>query len=496
MRHKKLFIILFFAAIFFINQPNVFACSCAGKPTVLESFESSELVIAARIVSVEKIREKSDEYDIEYIKSTVVVVEKVYKGNVKVGDELTFGQGGGADCIWTFDERWIGEKILFYLGAPSKGRPFFDEKPDERLMYYAVTCDRSNSYNDAFDDLAYLENIEKVKGKTRLSGTFESWTKDKPSFANLKVKIIGEKKIYQSKTDEHGFFELYDLPAGEYIIEPQIPKGWKLNNYSAQYSPTIRDFDKIKNQITVVLENKKHTSLELQFEIDNAIRGKIISPVGKPMKDVCITAVSTELDAEEYRGRSDCTDSNGNYSIESISTGSYFLVINANGKIDDEQPFGKLFYPGVSEQKDAAVFTIDAGKFLNGINLRIPSTIELINISGVFSYADGTPVIEEWIKFTPSKTDVYKEITAKTDNQGRFTMKIPKGAEGKLSGEFYTNYEYDDDAEECPNLKKVIETTGKTSMTVKSNEVEIQGNESLSDVKVMISFPCGIKTVD
>ena len=79
MLQKKLFVVLFFAAVFFVNQQSVYACSCAAKPTVLDSFERSELVIAARVVSVEKIREKKDKYDIEYIKSTKMVVEKVYR---------------------------------------------------------------------------------------------------------------------------------------------------------------------------------------------------------------------------------------------------------------------------------------------------------------------------------------------------------------------------------------------------------------------------------
>ena len=33
-------------------------------------------------------------------------------------DEIVFGQGGGADCIWTFNEQSVGHQYLFYLTRP------------------------------------------------------------------------------------------------------------------------------------------------------------------------------------------------------------------------------------------------------------------------------------------------------------------------------------------------------------------------------------------
>jgi len=42
-----------------------------------------------------------------------MIVEKVFKR--KVRDEIVFGQGGGAECIWTFDEKSIGHQFSSYL---------------------------------------------------------------------------------------------------------------------------------------------------------------------------------------------------------------------------------------------------------------------------------------------------------------------------------------------------------------------------------------------
>src|SRR4051794_39846188 len=110
MQFPKSCIVVIFGVLLFVlgTTQNTFACSCLAKPTVLDYFESSDLVVITKLMSVEKTGEKEGEYDIHYIRSVKMLVEKVYKGNVKEGDILTFGQGGGADCIWTFDEEWIG----------------------------------------------------------------------------------------------------------------------------------------------------------------------------------------------------------------------------------------------------------------------------------------------------------------------------------------------------------------------------------------------------
>jgi hypothetical protein len=76
------------------------ACSCGATPTVLESFEDAHVVVIVKVVGVER-SEESRGYD--NVSSTKTIVEKVYKGNLKAGDEMIFGQGGGADCVWTFE---------------------------------------------------------------------------------------------------------------------------------------------------------------------------------------------------------------------------------------------------------------------------------------------------------------------------------------------------------------------------------------------------------
>jgi hypothetical protein len=66
------------------------ACVLVPLPTVLDEYEHSEVVIIARLVSIEKTAEP-DPIHLN-IRSATMVIERVFKGNVKVQDAISFVQ--------------------------------------------------------------------------------------------------------------------------------------------------------------------------------------------------------------------------------------------------------------------------------------------------------------------------------------------------------------------------------------------------------------------
>lgn len=265
---KIITITLFFFAIFFISQKEVLACSCMPKPTVLDEFERSQTVVIAKVVSVEKVKDTKENIWYKGIKSVKAKAEKVYKGDILIGKELIFRQGIGADCLWTFEEDDVGKRFLFYLNEPSKGHPFFSRiDEDSQIMYDASICGRSGSVDYSFDDLSYLNNIEKVRDKTRISGMLVGLGGGNPNFANTNIKIIGKKRTYTIKTDKNGFYEIYGLPAGRYLIEPEIPKEWRIIEFMLQNSSSYDENGYgAKNQFPIILKEKSHAGLDLIFE--------------------------------------------------------------------------------------------------------------------------------------------------------------------------------------------------------------------------------------
>jgi len=408
-----------------------------------------------------------------------MVVEKVFKGNLKAGDEMIFGQGGGADCIWTFDEESIDKQFLFYL-------PIFEDQK----MWFASTCGRSRGVDYAIDDLLYLNNLSKVRGKTRISGTIGFEKETDLSVAGRKIRIIGANKTYEVKTNEDGVYEIYDVPAGKYLVEPELPAGWKIDQGWLRYSPSFIG-DRVETgsikRVPIKLEEKSHAGLNLHFEIDNTIGGRVFDPNGKPMKSVCVQAVNPRVEKDNSY-HADCTDENGNFSIISVPSGSYVLVINNGGRISSSEPFGQFYYPNVFEREKAAVITIGPGDTVEGLNIYAPQMEEVITIEGVFLYSDGKPVVDETVQFEPEKTkaNIEGKAQATTDSHGRFSLKILKGLKGKLFGGMYV---YEGKFENCPKLEALIKKTRSSMEEIKTSAIEIQAERDLYDVELKYPFP-------
>src|SRR6185295_4606680 len=286
-RHWKYlsFPLLFLLFVFLGEFQTVQACSCMPAPTVLDAYDRADVVVVVRAVSVEKATPEktapaghmSDGQNyVDGVMSTSVHVEQVFKGGLKVGDEMIFDQGGGANCIWTFDEGDVGKKFLFYL-----------KRFEGATRWVAGTCGRSRNVEHAADDPRYLNNLDKALGRTRISGTLSFTSNTVASVARRRIQIVGaghtyEGNTYEVTTDENGVYEIYDVPPGRYSLQPEIPRGWTV-------APNWEEFRRSRGtekqgpskEIFINVVARKHTSRDIQFDIDNAIRGHIYDPSGR-----------------------------------------------------------------------------------------------------------------------------------------------------------------------------------------------------------------------
>jgi hypothetical protein len=489
--------LLFFSVALLLAATNtVNACSCGPRPSVLDSFDSSDEVVIVRAISIEKAEDTEKQHYVDGVQSTTMVVEKVFKGKLKVRDEIVFGQGGGADCIWTFDEESVGHQFLFYLTRPEKlADSFLGSKG--RGLWFGFGCGRSRGVGGATEDLLYLENISKFRGKTRISGSIGGgFTYPDIDVEGKKIKIIGPKKTYETKTDKEGVFEIYGLPPGKYFIEPETPAGWKIDPYWFRYSESVVGDDflrremKALKQVAIMLEPKKHASVEIVFTVENSLQGRVLDPKGRGMYRVCVYLLRPGQDAW---GPSDCTDEQGRFKITEIPEGQYVLVANQDGKPSNREPFPKIFYPSVTERERAAVINISPGERLTDIDIVIPKLEETITITGVLQYSDGKPVVEKWVKFKVATQNekIDGNVSEQTDNAGRFTLTVLKGLTGELAAEdwllegLYKN---------CPKVDELIAKSKQNNVTVYSNVVKVTTEQDVYDVELTFPFPKCEKT--
>lgn len=483
LRLLPLLVIVFLAPTHAAN-----ACSCGPVPTVLDSYDGSNVVVIARAVSVEKAgpektapkgQMSNGENYVDGVKSTTMRVEQVFKGRLKVGDEMIFAQGGGADCIWTFNEEAIGKKYLFYL-----------RRLKDSTVWIAGTCGRSHNVEYATDDLLYLENLKTLLGRTRISGTLEFLSDSDSSLADRKVRIVGTNKSYEIRTDKDGVYEIYDLPAGKYFIEPEIPAGWRVASFYLGYSASFvgNDREKSPNKIPIVLQPGKHAALDVHFEIDSAVRGTVSDTSGNPMNGVCLNLVPSDPEVKNGPYLADCSEGDGRFLIDVIPPGSYLLVVNKEGKISSSEPFPTFYYPNVFERERAAVITIAAGQHITDLDIHAPQMEPTVTVTGKFTYSDGKPVSDEFVEFksiTSSKT-IDGEARTKTDDNGRFAIRILKGLRGPLYGAMFT---YIGEFENCPKLDAAIRRTGIDAPELRTPSIAIEAEKDLFDVELKYPFP-------
>lgn len=499
-RHLKLYSSLsFFLLIFLLSLRTAEACSCGPSPTVLDSFNHSDVVVLATVVSVEKAEpeetappgQMSDGNNyVDGVKSTSMRVEQVFKGTLKVGDQMIFAQGGGADCIWTFNEKVIGKKFLFYLS-----------RLKDSTQWVAVTCGRSNIVDQAGDDLLYLNNLNKVRNKTRISGTLRFLHDSDESLAGRKIRIIGTKRTQEVKTDRNGVYEIYDLPAGRYFVEAEIPKGWKIGSFWLSYSPSLDRKAKQGSlqRIPIILEANKHAGLDIMFEIDNAVRGHIYDPLGQPMNGVCLDLIPADGTKGAYLA--DCSEKDGAFEIDEIPPGNYVIIVNDDGKKTSSEPFGTFYFPKAPKREEATVFNIGLGDTIESLEIYPPIELKTITVEGVFLYSDGKPVADESVSFKSARkqsaeTDEDEEdendASATTDPKGRFSIKIVQGASGLLFGGMYS---FVGEFENCPKLDRLIKQSGSSLQEIKTSSVQIQATTNLYGVELKFPFPSCKKAI-
>jgi hypothetical protein len=83
--------------------------------------------------------------------------------------------------------------------------------------------------------------------------------------AGRKIRIVGASGTYETKTDENGIFEIYDLPPGKYRLEPEIPAGLIIDASWMWHSEAVLRPETTETSVSFQLPPQKHVTLSLGF---------------------------------------------------------------------------------------------------------------------------------------------------------------------------------------------------------------------------------------
>lgn len=145
--YRRLLVLPLLGSAFLLIPHIVVACVRAPKPTLLQAFEDAPFVLIARTISVEKTSDESKKTTIEtFVTAATLEVTRVFKGNLRAGDKIVFGQGNGIRCTWVFREQDVGKEYMFYLHPPPEDEKLWYEygmsrshAPDMQLMIFFIS---------------------------------------------------------------------------------------------------------------------------------------------------------------------------------------------------------------------------------------------------------------------------------------------------------------------------------------------------------------------
>src|SRR6266542_491977 len=181
------------------------------------------------------------------------------------------------------------------------------------------------------------------------------------------------------------------------------------------------------------------------------------------------------------------TNLEGDYQLENIPPGEYLIVVNGNGDISSYAPFPKAYYPGVFKEEIAAVVKATRGDRLENYDINIPSQATTHTIQGMLLYADGRPVEKGYVQFKADKVEegTVGEVRTQADAQGRFSLNILQGLDGRLYGFIYLNQ---DEYANCPALQKLV--TDSISL-LETESLRLKITADMQGVELLFSIvPC------
>src|SRR5262245_14146237 len=168
------------------------------------------------------------------------------------------------------------------------------------------------------------------------------------------------------------------------------------------------------------------------FELDPSprVHGRVLDAEGKPLGGVEISLISEKWREEgeikdgemkSFQTLYSNSDAEGRYKIEKVAPGRYLLGVNVI-RPTPQSPYARIFYPGVSDIKQAEVIIIEPAKATGPFDLILKQKLEKRTVRGIVVWPDDTPVVGAKIELLHPDERLRRGYDATTDERGRFTI--------------------------------------------------------------------------
>jgi hypothetical protein len=375
-------------------------CSCAAPPPPCQAIGQSQLVFLGTVTETGAQPGS--------FKTVRMNVDRAFKGDLKKTIELfDDGMCDGPDLQ-------IGKQYLMYTsGFPNSVVP-------------ARGCTRSRRIEDADQDLDFLKQYAVGNVTTHINGIVR-FRPDEPEDTKLGnrgrtalkdvwVTLSGDSKQFHSTTTSIGSYSFSKLPPGEYTVDAD------LSGYRLAWAPE-----------SIMLAANGCVEANLLMEIDRRVQGFVRDDDGAPVSGVLVQMVSTNqhLKRWEQPVLLGISDGNGNYTVDGIPPGDYYLGVNVGSTPTKKSPYASAYYPNTPDLRQAMPISITTGASVQNFDLRVPRKLSLVTIRGRIQTADGKPpLLQDHPQVRIKEPGLYGQIeqeTIEVNAEGQFQFDLCEG---------------------------------------------------------------------
>ena len=392
------------------------ACSCAPGPhPPCQAAWSADAVFVATVVDVIDVPPGRD----TFMRSRLVRlrVREAFLGGLGEEVDVFTGRGGG-DCGFPFSKN---RDYLIYAHRVAGSN-----------VLTTGICSRTRQMN-AGEDLGYLRAPDRPE--TRI-GTLrgEVVRRDPgPEGRYVRAPVAGARLIatagaaeFSATTDRDGRYEL-ELPAGRYALRLEGPPG-----VSARPA-----FPR-----TLISNGRGCSRLDVQFEWDGRIAGRVRDARGQPVAGIALR-VSSAADYRLIPEPLARTGDDGRYEFTHLPPGTFHVRLIGGRTSGDAggDPDGLLL-----RGPDGLPLPLDVGSGdrTTAADFVVSDRVRVVTLAGVVLAPDGTPAAEASIHVFTAEARAREQIgpTIRTGLDGRFSVSIVAGYRYQLSADGYEDGRY------------------------------------------------------
>jgi len=332
-------------------------------------------------------------------------VDRAYAGVSGKQIEVVTGFGGG-DCGFEFK---TGDRYLVYAWRnPQNG------------TLDANICSPTKHIDDAREDLAYLDNLERQPKTGRIFGEVaDPWKDGDNGLAGTKIELIGESDTRSVLTDSQGKFDASGLIPGKYRVHVEVP-GY------------------LSRDPQVEVHERGCAEARLWLNVDGRISGRVFDTEGRPVPLLHVELLRSEDQFQAIQTAD--TDREGSYEFRGVRSGKYVIAVNANGQPRAEQPYASTFYPDVHQLTQSALVSLGTAEQRQGLNLHLGPQLKQQEFRGTVFYPDGTAAGKANVVYEPINFKAGTMIPAGPN--GRFAFSGYEGSVYRVSATAFVNGGY------------------------------------------------------